>query len=95
MVFARIRAFLASKQKRSGGLYDMISCVYCVSFWVGLLAALWFAGHVFQLFAYGLAFSAVSMLLEAFLSKNSNALALVTGPTTNDKVRVRAGSPSE
>lgn len=68
MVFDRMRAYFARTHKRSGGLFDLLSCVYCTSLWIGLVAALWFAGDVFQWFMYGLAFSAVSMLLEIYFT---------------------------
>lgn len=67
MMFARLRAYLAEKQKRSGGWYDMISCVGCVSFWLGLVAALWVAQDLFQLIGYSLAFSAFAVLLERYM----------------------------
>lgn len=72
MVFTRLRAFLGRTQKRSGGLFDMISCVYCISFWIGLLAALWVAPTLFHVIGYGLAFSGVATLLEAYMSSRSN-----------------------
>ena len=64
MVFARLRARLAASQKRSGGLFDLISCVYCVSFWIGLVGALIVSNNVFEWVGYGLAFSAVAVLIE-------------------------------
>ena len=64
MVFARLRARLAASQKRSGGLFDLISCIYCVSFWIGLVGALIVSNNVFEWVGYGLAFSAVAVLIE-------------------------------
>ena len=64
MVFARLRARLAASQKRSGGLFDLISCIYCVSFWIGLTGALIVSNNVFEWVGYGLAFSAVAVLIE-------------------------------
>ena len=66
MVFARLRARLAASQKRSGGLFDLISCIYCVSFWIGLVGALIVSNNVFEWVGYGLAFSAVAVLIERF-----------------------------
>lgn len=66
MVFARLRARLAASQKRSGGLFDLISCIYCVSFWIGLVGALIVSNSVFEWAGYGLAFSAVAVLIERF-----------------------------
>ena len=74
MVFARLRATLARAQKRSGGLFDAISCVYCLSFWIGLTAALWVAYDVFTWISYGLAFSGASMLLETFFTEHTYTL---------------------
>lgn len=71
MVFARFRSYLASLQKRRGGFFDMISCVYCTSFWIGLVAALGAAGSVFEWLMYGLAFSGVSMILEITFMRNT------------------------
>ena len=64
MVFARLRARLAASQKRSGGLFDLISCIYCISFWIGLVGALIVSDNVFEWVGYGLAFSAVAVLIE-------------------------------
>lgn len=64
MVFLRLRAYLASKQKQMGGLYDMISCVKCVSVFVGLVVALAPAESFFELLLYALAFSAITALIE-------------------------------
>lgn len=64
MVFARLRARLAASQERSGGLFDLISCIYCVSFWIGLVGALIVSNNVFEWLGYGLAFSAVAVLIE-------------------------------
>lgn len=89
MVFSRLRARFARTQKRSGGLFDAISCVYCVSFYIALLAALWCCTTVSNWLGYALAFSAIATLLEAFFSKQSDSLSVITRPTGNDKVLVR------
>jgi hypothetical protein len=39
-IFSRLRAYLATKQKHAGGMYDMISCFNCLSIWVAVLPAL-------------------------------------------------------
>lgn len=88
MIFSRLRARFARTQKRSGGLFDAISCVYCISLWIGLVAALWVATTIFNWIGYGLAFSAAASLLEMLFTKQSNSLSLVTPPTANDKVLV-------
>lgn len=69
MIFARLRAQLASSQKRSGGLFDMISCTQCTSLWIGLIASLWVSHDIFTWAVYGLAFSAISMLLGSFFAE--------------------------
>lgn len=66
MCFARLRAFLAGHQKRSGGFFDMVSCTSCLSFWIALVAALWVAHTVFDWVVYALAFSGASILLERY-----------------------------
>lgn len=83
MIFARFRAYLAAHQKRSGGFFDVFSCVYCLSFWIGLGAALWVSQNISQFIGYGLAFSSITMLLESSFSKQTNSLATVTSPTDN------------
>lgn len=95
MSFARLRAFLASNQKRSGGLFDLISCVYCTSMYIGLVAALWVSGDVFHKIGYALAFSAIATLIEALSANFTNTLSVVTRPTANHKVTVGVRSPSE
>lgn len=70
-VFTRFRAYLAGKQKRSGGFYDMISCVRCVSMYVGAVAAIAPAGTVFEWLVYTLAFSAITSLIEAYNPKEA------------------------
>ena len=64
MVWARLRARLASSQRRSGGLFDMISCVRCLSVWIGLVGALFVSNSILGLFAYTFAFSGVAVLTE-------------------------------
>lgn len=70
-VFARLRAYLASKQKRIGGFYDMFSCIACMSMIVGAVAAVVPSRSVFQWIAYTLSFSAISALVGAYIAKES------------------------
>lgn len=93
MVFARFRAYLAKRQKRSGGMFDLISCVYCTSFWVALFAAMWAAQSLVELIWYALALSGAATLLEALFIKNTNALTTVTGPTRDNQIFI-SGSPT-
>lgn len=95
MMFARLRAKLASAQKRSGGLFDMVSCVYCTSFWIALVGALWVATTLSGWFAYALAFSAVACVLEALIAYYSNPFPLITGPAADDEVSVSRSSTSK
>lgn len=64
MAFARLRAYLAKKQKRSGGLFDMVSCVSCASMFIALVAALGPSYSFATWLMYTLALSAVATLLE-------------------------------
>lgn len=66
-IFSRLRAYLASKQKRSGGLFDMVSCVSCASIYIGSVTAVGAAGSVLVWIWYTLAFSAGAMIIEHFI----------------------------
>lgn len=94
MVFARIRAFAARHQKRSGGFFDLISCVYCTSFWIGLVAALWVSRDIFHLVGYALAFSAIATIVMIVLNK-LDALSVVTSPAADHKVPVSVSTAPE
>lgn len=63
-VFTRLRAYLATKQKRSGGVYDLVSCIYCTSIYIGAFIALWGSQSVFEFFVGTLSFSAIAVLTE-------------------------------
>lgn len=63
-IFARFRAALAVLQKRSGGPFDMVSCVACTSIYIAAVTAIWPAGDVLSWIWYTLAFSAVAVFLE-------------------------------
>jgi hypothetical protein len=69
MVFTRLRARLGASQKRSGGLFDMISCIRCLSVWIGLAGALFVSHSILGLIGYTFAFSGVTVLIER-LTKN-------------------------
>ena len=68
VIFLRLRAYLAAKQKHMGGFYDMISCVKCVSVFVGALVAIAPAESLIQWIGYTLAFSAVTAIIERLTS---------------------------
>lgn len=89
MCFMRLRARLARIQKRSGGFFDAVSCVYCLSFWIGLIAALFASSEIFHIIGYALAFSAIASIIEAVLANNPNAFTLIAPPTTDTKVTIR------
>jgi hypothetical protein len=63
-IFLRLRAYLATNQKRSGGLFDMVSCVACMSIYIAAVTALWPAGSVLGWIWYTLAFSTIATFLE-------------------------------
>lgn len=94
MVFARLRAFLARTQKRSGGFFDLISCLYCTSFWIGLVAALWASRNIFHIVAYALSFSAIATIIMVLLQK-LDALAVVTRPAGDNQVSVSVSPAPE
>lgn len=68
-VFSRLRAMLAMRQKRMGGLFDMVSCVACVSVYIAAVTALWLAGDVLTWIWYTLALSAIATFLEQIYQK--------------------------
>lgn len=63
-IFELLRAKLAQNQKQRGGLFDLISCMTCTSLYVGAVTALFIATDVFNVIAYALSFSAVTLLIE-------------------------------
>jgi len=65
-MFVRFRAYLAQKQTRKGGLYDMLSCVACTTVIIGAVTSLAFAGGLFEWIAYTLSFSALATLIEYY-----------------------------
>lgn len=93
-IFVKLRAFLGRIQSRSGGLFDLMSCVRCFSVWIGLVGALFVSHSFIQWLGYGLAFSAVASLIDILLSKKPNTFPVVTPPTRNNKVLVgRSATP--
>lgn len=70
-IFVRMRAKFAQNQQKSGGLFDLVSCVSCTSVWIGAVTALFVAGDVFELFMYTFAFSAISVLTERLTASKS------------------------
>jgi uncharacterized membrane protein len=90
MIFARLRARAARRQKRSGGLFDMLSCVSCVSFWIALVVGLYNATDAFHWFGYALAMSAVAVIIMEVL-QSLNTLTVVTRPTSNNQIPISIG----
>lgn len=68
-IFSRFRADRAAKQQKVGGLFDMVSCVACLSVYIGAVTALWLAHGVLSWIGYTFAFSAVAMILEALYER--------------------------
>lgn len=94
-MFIRFRARLAAHQKRSGGFFDLFSCVYCVSVWTGLVASAFASHDFFHWIGYAFAFSGIAVLLEAFFTNQTNSLSVVTPPAANNKVAVGVRAPSK
>ena len=68
-VFSRIRAFLAKKQKRAGGLFDLVTCPSCLSIYIGSVVSLGLAGGVFEWGLYTFTFSAITLLIGHYIAK--------------------------
>ena len=68
-IFARLRAFLATKQKHTGGFYDMISCMSCSTMIVSIVTTLLLVGASQMFFLYVLSFSAIATLIDALIAK--------------------------
>lgn len=94
MVWARLRAYLASSQKRSGGLFDMVSCVRCLSIWISLITALFVSDSFLALLIHTFAISGTVCLIDVSFKK-LNSLPIVARPATNDKVSVSRSSTPE
>jgi len=94
MAWARLRSRLARTQRRSGGLFDMVSCVRCLSFWIGLVGALFVSNSFLGWIAYAFAFSAVASLLDVLFNK-LNTFPVVARPTADNKITVGRSSAPE
>lgn len=70
-MLARMRAYLAKNQQKRGGLFDLISCVYCTSVWIGSVTALFVAVDVLEFIMYSLSFSAITVLVERLTASKS------------------------
>ena len=65
-IFELLRAKLAQNQKQRGGLFDLISCMTCLSIYIGAVTALFVATDAFQVIAYAISFSAITVLIERY-----------------------------
>lgn len=95
MVFARLRARLGAHQKRSGGLFDLVSCVRCLSVWIGLVAALSVSDGFMEWLGYAFAFSAVATLIDLLLTKKPNPFPIITPPAAHNQIPVGGRTPSK
>ena len=71
-IFARLRAYLAENQHGIGGLYDLFSCISCLSIYIGAVTALALAGDTLEWILYSLSFSAITVIIERLMSKKDN-----------------------
>jgi len=69
-IFVRARALLAKRQKRSGGLYDLVSCFYCVSVWVAGLFAILISTSILTFIIYTLIMSGVAVIIQELVYKH-------------------------
>jgi len=68
-IFVRFRAKLAQRQKRMGGLYDLVSCFYCLSIWVASIFAIFLATSILTFLMYTLILSGIAVLIYELLNK--------------------------
>ncbi len=94
MIFSRMRARLGRTQKRSGGLFDLISCVYCTSVWIALFVALYDARNLVFWLGHAFAIAAIAYFLELAADK-FNAFTVITRPASDAKIDVGASPTSE
>jgi len=63
-VFTRMRAFLAKHQKRSGGLFDMVSCFNCLSVWISITPAIILSSSLTTFVVFLLVLSAEAIFIN-------------------------------
>lgn len=63
-IFARIRAWAATKDKPQGGLSELFDCFLCLSVWFAGIASLFFANSLGQFILYTLALSASAIFIN-------------------------------
>ena len=70
-IFEMLRAKFAQNQQQRGGLFDLISCTSCLSLYIGAVTALFVATDAFQVIAYAISFSAITVLVERLTASKS------------------------
>jgi hypothetical protein len=65
--FVRMRAYFAQNQKGSGGLFDLVSCFFCISIWAAVPFALFIATNPLDFLAYVLVLSGIASLINEVL----------------------------
>ena len=70
-IFEILRAKLAQNQQQRGGLFDLISCMTCLSIYIGAVTALFVTTDAFQVIAYAISFSAITVLIERLTASKS------------------------
>lgn len=63
-MFERLRAALGRSQKHDGGLYDMVSCFYCLSVWISVIPALALAHNFVAFIGFVFVLSAEAIFLN-------------------------------
>lgn len=65
--FAKLRAWRASKQRLSGGIFDTLSCVSCASMYVSIIPAIMIANSFFEFAVTAFALSGIATMIDAFM----------------------------
>lgn len=71
-IFLRMRAALAKRQRRSGGLYDLVSCPFCLSIWVAAIFSLFLAGNLLTFVVNTLILSGIASLIHELIAAIKN-----------------------
>jgi len=64
-IFARMRAWAARNYDGYGGLSDLLSCMFCLSIWVAIPAALFLSNSPGEFLIYWFGLSAGAILIDA------------------------------
>tara|TARA_B100001250_G_scaffold402800_1_gene416400 strand:+ start:319 stop:609 length:291 start_codon:yes stop_codon:yes gene_type:complete len=68
-IFTKVRAKLAQRQKRMGGMFDLVSCFYCLSIWVAVPLALLLSDSIATFVISVFALSGIASLLHELIGK--------------------------